>query len=254
MGDERIDPREAAQKILKQRYREARVLFLAGSVLRGEGTPTSDLDIVVVYEHLPHAYRESFVFEGWPVEAFVQDPETMNYFFHSSDAPQGRPVLARMVIEGLEIPEPSKFSAALKTIAEAFIEAGPPRWSKDDLLSMRYQLTDAVDDIRYPRSPEELVASASELYQMVADFYLRSQNLWSANRKAIPQRLQQVDAGFARRFTCAFESLFARKQSEPVISLVEEMLKPFGGFLFDGFRMDAPAAKRKPLDSMIKNH
>jgi hypothetical protein len=28
------------------------------------------LDIVVVFERLPNAYREAFVYEGWPVEAF----------------------------------------------------------------------------------------------------------------------------------------------------------------------------------------
>ncbi|HEY0323484.1 MAG TPA: nucleotidyltransferase domain-containing protein [Pyrinomonadaceae bacterium] len=248
MSDERINPVEAARRIWEERYAGARVLFLAGSVLRNEATPTSDLDIVVVYEHLPNAHRESFIFEGWPVEAFVNDPETMNYYFHESDGRQGRPVLAQMILEGQEIPAPSKFSAELKRVAAEFIEAGPPRWSEQDFRTMRYQLTDAVDDIRYPRSTEELVASASELYRLVADFYLRSQNLWSANRKTIPGRLRQVNADFAERFTGAFESLFVRKQPKPLITLVEEMLKPFGGFLFDGFRDDAPATKRKPLE------
>lgn len=249
MSDERIDPVEAARRIREQRYGESRVLFLAGSVLRNEATPTSDLDIVVVYEHLPNAHRESFIFEGWPVEAFVNDPETVNYYFHESDGRQGRPVLARMILEGLEIPAPSKFSAGLKRLAAEFIEAGPPHLHEADFRRMRYQLTDAVDDIRYPRSPEELVASASELYRLVADFYLRSQDLWSADRKAIPRRLREVNADFSERFTSAFENLFVEKRPEPVITLVEEVLKPFGGLLFDGYRDDAPASKRKPLSS-----
>jgi hypothetical protein len=37
----------------------------------------------------------------------------------------------------------------------------------------------------------------------------------------------------------AFDALFAGKQKAPVIALVEEMLEPFGGFLFHGFRKEA---------------
>ena len=45
--------------------------------MRGQATETSDLDLVVVYERLEAAYRESFVHGGWPIEVFVHDPETL---------------------------------------------------------------------------------------------------------------------------------------------------------------------------------
>jgi predicted nucleotidyltransferase len=41
-------PEEAAQGIFRERYEGARVVFLGGSLVRGEATPASDLDIVVV--------------------------------------------------------------------------------------------------------------------------------------------------------------------------------------------------------------
>jgi predicted nucleotidyltransferase len=47
MNSDRIAPAEAARRIWQSRYADSRVLFLAGSVMRGEGTPTSDLDIVL---------------------------------------------------------------------------------------------------------------------------------------------------------------------------------------------------------------
>ena len=86
-----------ATKIQQDRYPDADVIFLAGSVIRGEGTATSDLDLVVVFQQLPAAYRESFQFEGWPVEAFVHDPETLRYFFFEVDSPTGIPSLPAMV-------------------------------------------------------------------------------------------------------------------------------------------------------------
>lgn len=56
---------------------------------------------------LPCAYRESFTFGGYPVEAFVHDPATLEYFFLEVDRPSGVPALAQMVVEGIEIPASS---------------------------------------------------------------------------------------------------------------------------------------------------
>ncbi len=215
-------------------------MFLAGSVMRGEATASSDLDVVVVYEALEGAYRESFVHGGWPVEAFVHDPETLERFFEE-DRQRGVPSLMSMVGEGLEVPGASEFSARLKRRAAELLEAGPPPWGEEELTLRRYRLTDWVDDMRFPRSPEELVATGAWLYQDAAEFYFRARGLWSAHSKTIPRRLRRTDAAFAEKFLAAFDALFAEKRPEPAAALVEEMLEPFGGLLFDGFRKGAPA-------------
>ncbi len=92
------------KQILDDRYPDADVIFLAGSLLRGEGTPYSDLDLVVIFEQLPHAWRESFNFKGYPVEAFVHDPETFNHFIFELGRPSGLAAMAHMVAEGVEVP------------------------------------------------------------------------------------------------------------------------------------------------------
>jgi len=73
----------AAETIRQQLFPDAGALFLAGSIVRGESNEHSDLDIAVVYEYLPAAYRESFTFSRWPVEVFVHVPATLAYFFIS---------------------------------------------------------------------------------------------------------------------------------------------------------------------------
>ena len=238
MSTSRVSPVEAARGVWRERYAGARVIFLAGSVMRGEATETSDLDIVVVFESLPNAYREAFTFGGWPVEVFVHDTETLRRFF-DADRRRGLPALMRMVIEGTEVPEACELSAELKRTASEVYEAGPPQLDADEMRLRRYRLTDWVDDIRFPRSDEELVASGASLYQDAADFFFRSRGLWSAHSKTIPRRLRETDAGFAERFRAAFDALFTEKRSAPAVALVEELLAPFGGPLFDGFRMDA---------------
>ena len=245
MGTSRISPLEAATRVWRERYAGARVVFLAGSVLRGEATPTSDLDLVVVYERLPHARREAFVYDGWPVETFVQDPETLSHYF-DVDRRRGIPSMMRMVIEGVEVPAASDFSEALKQEAARVYEGGPPVWDADELRLRRYRLTDWLDDLRHPRSAEELVATGVYLYQDFADFFLRARGLWSAHSKTIPRRLREVDAGFAESFGRAFESLFTDKRTGPAIALVEQALEPFGGFLFEGFERHSTPADRRP--------
>lgn len=244
LNDKRIAPVEAALEIFHARHAGARLLFLAGSVMRGEGTPSSDLDLVVVYEHLPTAYRESFTHAGWPVETFVNDPETLGYFLEA-DAESGFPSMLNMVLEGRETPAPCELSQSLKRTAAELLAAGPRALSDEELQSRRYFLTDNVDDIRHPRSDAELVATGAPMYAALSDFYLRSRGVWSAKGKTIPRRLREVDAPFAARFREAFEILFVEKRSREVIALVRDVLAPFGGFLFDGYKLDATGDKRK---------
>jgi hypothetical protein len=206
--------------------------------MRGEATPASDLDIVVLYEQLPNSYRESFMHAGWPVEAFVHDAGTLAEYFER-DRLRGVPSMMSMVWEGVEVPAPSEFSAGWKRRARELLEAGPPPWNEDELALKRYRLTDWVDDMRHPRSGEELVATGAWLYQDAAEFYFRARGRWSAHSKTIPRRLRAEDPEFAERFVRAFEALFAEKRPDAAVALVEELLAPFGGLLFEGFRNDA---------------
>lgn len=243
----RPSPIKAVLDIGRERFGGAKVIFIAGSVLRGEGTPYSDLDIVVICKRLPAAYRQSFIHEGWPVEAFVHDPETLNYFFWEVDRPSGVPSLPTMVMEGKAIPKENQLSRSLRVSAQAVIEAGPPKWTEPDIQRARYAITDLCDDIRAPRNHAELVASASRLYDLLADFYLRSMGRWSAKSKTLPRKLAEVDPALAKRFIKAFDAAFSAHSSSLILQLSENLLKPYGGFLFDNYKLDALPEWRKPL-------
>ena len=223
------------------------MIFLAGSIIRGEGTPFSDLDLVVVFDELPVAYRESFYFQSFPIEAFVHDPETLNYFLHEVDRPSGIPSLAQMILEGIEIPGPNDLSRSLKQLATSVMQLGPPELSEEDVRKLRYDITNLADDIRQARSKDELVAAGAELYEALANYYLRTNKLWSARGKSIPRILGQANADLCLHYTASFDEMFAHGRPEAVVTLVEEILTPGGGFLFEGHRLDAPAHYRKVL-------
>jgi hypothetical protein len=240
------DPVETAEKIYREKFPDAKAFFLAGSVLRNEATKFSDLDIIVVFDHLEVAYRESFIFDEWPVEVFVHDPATLNYFFQKVDGPTGVPSLASMVSEGADISAPSDFSNKLKDTANTLLKDGPAHWSKAELDRSRYFITDFCDDLRSPRSFHEMVGTLGLLQEALTNFHFRSQSKWSARGKTIPRRWKQEDPALADEYLSAFECALKQGDTTKVIDFSEKLLKPFGGWLFEGFKMEAPKDWRLP--------
>jgi hypothetical protein len=203
---------------------------------------------VVLFEALPAARRESFTSHGWPVEVFCHDLETLAYFFDRVDAPDGVPSLASMVVQGyqLRLQAGDVLDRAI-TLARASLTNGPPPWTTRQLTRIRYALTDIRQDIRAPRSPAELTASCAKLHGILADAWFRGAGRWSASGKSIPGALYRADPDFARRFDQAFTQAFAEHDPSHLIALIDVVLEPLGGELFDGASDVAPADWRLPL-------
>jgi Nucleotidyltransferase domain len=233
------------QEILQVKYPSAKFAFLAGSIVRGEATAFSDLDIVVIFKELPNAYRESFYFQGFPVETFVHTAETLNYFFEE-DAKSGVPSLPQMVAEGIEVPSKCELSEKLKNLANEILN-NPPKISDEELRIYQYWITDLIDDIREPRSKLELTAVGTRLYEVIATCYLQTNGFWSAKGKSIPRNLIKHNPYFYQKFTESFEELFVNGKTEKVIKLAEKLLEKHGGFMFDGIRLDAPPEWKKEV-------
>lgn len=234
-------PLFAARDLFEARYQGADSLLLAGSVIRGEASSYSDLDVIVLFPHVRAAYRESFTHKGWPVEAFIHDMETLRYFLYRVDQPQASATLCEMIREGHEIPGATAMTADAKALAGDVLKAGPPKLSIDEIEDRRYHISELIDDLREPRSRHELIAAASRMYGELADFYCRSHGHWTGSGKGLLKRMKSIDTAVARRFSDAFDQLFQHGQPGPVIHLTEEMLAPFGGFLFDAYRREAPS-------------
>lgn len=246
-GDERSDAATAALEVVAERFADAAVVFLTGSVVRDEATTTSDLDLVVIYERLEAAYRESFMHDDWPVEAFVHDPETLRHFFERD---RSRGVLAHMVAGGTPLPHETDLSRELKSLAAESIQAGPSLWSDAEIDASRYAITNLVDDLRAPRSRAELIATGTQLYAALGEHFLRTRGRWSALGKNFPRRLAADDPAFALRLADSFSLLFGSGRADAAIGLSEEVLRPNGGWLFAGYRALAPANWRIPGDGV----
>ncbi|MFD2646147.1 nucleotidyltransferase domain-containing protein [Pseudomonas japonica] len=251
MNTGHLSPAEAlaiAETILRTRYPGASLACVAGSIMRGQGTYLSDIDLVVVYQHLEAARRESFVTQGVPVEAFVHDQQTLAWFI-DQDAERGRPSLLNMVTEGAVIgPAPGLAQGLKQRVAERLAQ-GPERLTPAALNTLRYEITDAVDDLRGTRPASETLAIGALLHARLVELALRGRGRWYGTGKWAPRLLSEVDASLADRFDEAFRTLFSEGKAESLIALAEAELAAHGGFLFDGDCRTAPASWRSQARS-----
>ena len=240
----RGDPLPTVQKLIKERYPDAKAAFWAGSVSVNQGTSASDLDLVIVFEEVAHAYREAFIYDGWPTDAFIHDLDTLRYFFEESRTGNGISGLCYMILNGREVTNPSVFSENVKTLALEILNAGPATWDQEQINKERFLITDVLDDIKYPAGRDEQIASAAWLLEALGQFYFRSQNKWCASGKSIIRYLKSDNPDLALEFTQAFESLFQTGLSAALELLVKKILEPYGGLFWNGFRSDAPKGSR----------
>ncbi|PLR66220.1 nucleotidyltransferase domain-containing protein [Bacillus sp. UMB0893] len=229
----RLEPFEAAKKIIEKRFPKCQAAVLSGSVVRGEATPASDLDIVIFDETLKASYRESFVEFGWPVEAFVHNFDSYRHFFES-DCKSGTPSMPRMVYEGIVL-RGKLLLEPIKEEAERLLEKGPDPWSKEEIDLKRYFITDALDDFIGSRSRSEMLFITNSLAELLHEFVLRTNGRYIGKSKWIPRALMQFDPKFAEEFTSVFDEFYRTGKKENIIILTDSVLKPFGGRFFEGF-------------------
>jgi len=234
------DPLQTIQKLIKERYSKAKAVFWAGSVSQNQGTESSDLDLVMVLDSLPHAYREAFIYDGWPIDALIHDLDTLRYFAGKLEVGDGRPALIQMILTGQEVLGQNDVGRKAKRIAQDALTAGPDVWTQAQIDKEPFLITDILDDIKFPKNREEQIASAVHLFEPLLQFYFRAQKKWAASGKSLIRLLRQDNLDFSMEFHQSFERLFQTGDTVGLDSMVQRILAPYGGLLGDGFRSDAP--------------
>lgn len=231
----RPDPLTTIHQLITTRYSDAKTVFWGGSIANGDGTSASDLDLVIVFETIPQPYREAFIYDGWPIDAFVNDYNSLNYFFEESRTGNGIAGLLSMIIQGREITPHNNFSQQIKGLAQSVYHAGPISLTTEQINKERFFITDILHDTTCPASHAEQVASGARLYEKLAQFYLRSNKKWSASGKSIVRRLTDENAPLAQEYVSAFNNVFTSGNTIELEQVTGAILAPHGGLLWDGF-------------------
>lgn len=223
---------EMAKSIVSGQFPNARVAVLAGSFAAGTATATSDLDIVVVLAGPPAPYREIIRVDGVPVELFIHTPDSLAYWYDREGA-EGRCTLAHMLATGIALTGAD--AEATQSAARRWVEAGPERWTRNQMEYRRYALTDALDDLIGASDPDGRDAVAGQVLLMAAELALNLRGGWQGRGKWVVRQLRAADAELAATLMSAHRVAVATGHVSNLVDVCEAVLAEAGGRLTEGF-------------------
>lgn len=229
-----------ARALVAERFPEATAAWLAGSVVAGTATATSDLDVTVLLPGPPAPFRESLEYDGWPVELFVHSRESVPRWI-AQDLERRRPTLVRLISSGVVLVDVDGVGVALAEECASILSAGPGPPSAARLDAMRYGLTDLLDDLTDSTDPAMTAAIAVATWEAAAQLLLAADGRWWGTSKWLVRELREYDAvhgtGYAPRLHAG---LAAAVHQDPVLlaAVVEEVLAGVGGRLWAGYRAE----------------
>ncbi len=153
--------RDVAEDVLKTFHPNARCAFISGSITRGQGTATSDIDLAILYgDDFTDIHRDTIIHQGWLVELFVHNEQAQNYFF-DKDIKKGTGTMVHMVATGIPIGPDMDIARTRQQYAQSLINAGPPAWDPARIDRERYFISCELDDLSDPRPKLEQNGSGS---------------------------------------------------------------------------------------------
>ncbi|MFD1638629.1 nucleotidyltransferase domain-containing protein [Evansella tamaricis] len=230
------DPFATARQFVHDHFPYCDGVILSGSIIQGNATSTSDLDVIIFDRNVPSSFRESFLYHDWPMEIFVHNLTSYKQIF-ITDYERAIPTLPTMISEGKALFDLGGIISSIKLEANQLLQAGPEPWSKKTINMKRYFITDVLNDFIDAEDRGEEVVIANTLLQWLQEFFLRTNGNWIGEAKWIIRTLRKYDAPFATKYVESFDSFYRTGNKEPIITLADQILAPYGGRLFHGFSM-----------------
>ncbi len=233
------DPADVARTAVERWFPGARAAWLGGSAARGGWTATSDLDITVLLAGPPAPYRESTRLGGWPVELFVHTAASLAHY-QAQDVARRQPTMLRLVGESVVLVDLDGVGTALRGDCRRQVALGPTPLTAAELASMRYRVTDLIDDLTGVTDALERTAIATALWDTVLRLHLGAAGCWLGTGKGLVREVAGLDAvsgtDDARTFDRALRASLDGDVA-PLVGAADRVLAPLGGRLFEGYRM-----------------
>ena len=228
---------DLARQLVAELYPDARAAWLGGSVVRGNASPSSDLDITVLLDGPPAPMRKSMTYGGWPVELFVHTEKSLAHFC-GTDQDRRQPTMMRLVGESVVLLDTDGSGARLQQACLAEVAAGPKPLTSTELDLLRYTITNLLDDLS-DSTGDERTAIASVLWQDAARLLLTAANHWSGTGKGLLREVVAYDKSHGTDHAHALMH-GVRTDDNSLAEAVDRILASYGGRLFDGFELAAP--------------
>lgn len=168
-------------------------IVLAGSIVRGEGGPTSDLDLYVVVSS-PWRQRRQLLLAGVRVEVFINPPWTIRSYV-ADELREGSPSTAHMLATGIPLYARGPVLSELRDEARRLLTDGPLALTEGELTQRRYDVIDLAEDADDVREgdPDALAYVLPLLVQRAIALLYARQRRWAPKPKRLPGDLERVD-------------------------------------------------------------
>jgi predicted nucleotidyltransferase len=233
------DAAEVARRVVAEQYPDARAAWLGGSVVRGDASSTSDLDITVLLSGPPAPMRRSLEYGGWPVELFVHTEDSLAHFC-DKDQQRRQPSMMRLVGESVVLLDTDGSGARLRQDGLDKVAAGPRALTPPELDLLRYGITCLLDDLADAATDDVRTALASMLWQDAARLLLTGSRHWSGTGKGLLRELKAYDEQHGSDHAHALVA--GVRDTDALVEEVHGILDQFGGRLFAGFELAAQPA------------
>lgn len=214
-------------------------IVAAGSVLRGQGGPTSDIDLYVLH-HAPYRQRLQRRYAGVPFEIFINPPQQVRRYFAEEHA-AARPITAHILTTGFVVLDRDPLLQTLRAEAAAWLDK-LPALGDNALLWRRYQIADELDNAR------DIVASDSACAALILHnvvnrlveyaFLARGQNL--PRQKAMVAALTALDPAAGAMVRAFYATADASTQLALATQLAQHLTGAVTFFAWDSAQLPVP--------------
>ena len=206
--------------------------ILGGSTAQARSTPTSDLDIVVLYRDGAENYAETSRYAGWIVEAFIHTPSSLAVWYARERAARCA-VLGDLCAQGTLLTDRGP-GEAWQREAQLYMQRGPEPLTDQDRGLRRYELSSSLDDLQGSTVAAESFAIATDVFRQSVELLLLQHGKWLGKGKWAIRRLDQLPGD-----ECAAElrgwAASPERSPEQLIQVAAKVLAQSGGYLMEGF-------------------
>ncbi|WJH33892.1 nucleotidyltransferase domain-containing protein [Paenibacillus sp. CC-CFT747] len=229
----RLTGLEAAERFVFRHHPHCTLAVLGGSGGRRQDTAGSDLDLVIVDDEAPWAYRKTLREEDWLVEQFVLTSDSFRDLFDAG-VHAANPTLQRMLTEGVLLRCEEAAERILKE-AQDDLAAGPMPWSSGERDAQRYWITDLWEDVKDASCSVEQCFALHRLTIVLSEFHLRVNKQWIAEGKHLYRELKAFDGRMASALEQALQTFYGQGDLGAYEEVVAATLAPYGGLLREGY-------------------
>lgn len=193
---------QLCERFIDQEFPAAEIAVVGGSTARGNRTPSSDIDLLIVGDSLfaddATSLAATFSFGGEVFEVFAYTHDGYSEWAHSGIG-QYRPVILHMLIEGQQVRGGDALTALRGRWREILAEG--PIVGEHEIAMRRYAITDLLDDLRDAVDDLERNVIAWSLFQQLAELMLLIERRWIGTGKYLPRRLRELSPSRVDRIT-----------------------------------------------------